>query len=395
VTARPKLRLQPKHGARIKAGSPWVYSNEVVMDRATKALPAGALVELVEDRGASIGSAYFNAHSLIAGRLLSRTPDAKIDADFFRDRIERARALRDKLYDRPFYRLIHAEADGCPGLAIDRYDDVLVAQSGTAGMDALSPLWLEALRAEFEPRAVLIKSDSPARAHEGLNAAVRLAHGALSRPTFVDEGGLRHLVDPMHGQKTGWFYDQRANRAFLIALAERATLLDAFSYTGALGLGALKAGAKAALLLDSSQSALDLAAQTARSSGLASRVEFRRCDVLAELEELAPTNERFEIVSCDPPPFVRSKKDLESGARGYRKLARLSAGVVAQGGFLALSSCSHAIDAERFQSECAAGIARTGRGARLIRASGAAPDHPVHPMLPETAYLKSLVYQLD
>jgi 23S rRNA (cytosine1962-C5)-methyltransferase len=199
----------------------------------------------------------------------------------------------------------------------------------------------------------------------------------------------------MAGQKTGWFYDQRDNRAFLVALAKGASLLDVYSYIGALALGALKAGAKSAVLLDSSQAAIDAAAKTAKTHGLAARCDLRRCDVFEELEELGPSDERFDIVACDPPPFVRSKKDLESGARGYRKLARLAAALVTPGGFLCLASCSHAIGLERFQQECAQGIVRAGRSARLIRTSGAAPDHPVHPMLPETAYLKSLVYQLD
>ena len=395
MTARPKLRLQPKHSARVKSGSPWVYSNEVLMDKALKALTPGSLVDVVDDKDGQFGSAYFNPHSLIAARILAPKAGAKIDAGFFRDRFERARALRDKLFAAPFYRLIHAEADFCPGLVVDRFDDVLVARSGTAGMDALAPLWLDALRAEFSPRAIVVKSNSPSRAHEGLKDDVRIAHGDLAPSAHVEEAGIRHRIDALTGQKTGWFYDQRDNRAFLIALAKGATLLDAFSYTGALALGALRAGAKSAVLLDSSQSALDAAAATARESDLTGRTEFRRCDVLVEFEELTPAGEIYDIVSCDPPPFVRSKKDLESGARGYRKLARLAAALVAPGGFLCLASCSHAIGAERFQKECAHGLARAGRTARLIRAAGAAPDHPVHPMLPETAYLKSLVYQID
>jgi len=395
VTAHAKLRLQPKHGARIKSGSPWVYSNEVLMDRASKALASGTLVDIVDDKDGQYGTAYFNPHSLIAARILSTRTGAKIDVGFFRERFERAAALRKKVIGAPFHRLIHAEADLCPGLVVDRFDDVFIAQSGTAGMDALAPLWLDALRAEFSPRAVLVKSNAPSRGHEGLKDDVRIAHGDLAQPVYVEEAGIRHRIDPLNGQKTGWFYDQRDNRAFLINLAKDATLLDAFSYTGALALGALKAGAKSAVLLDSSQSALDAATLTANEAVLADRAEFRRCDVLVELEELAPTGERYDIVSCDPPPFVRSKKDLESGARGYRKLARLAAPLVVPGGFLCLASCSHAIDAERFQAECARGLDRAGRTARLIRAAGAAPDHPVHPMLPETAYLKSLVYQLD
>jgi 23S rRNA (cytosine1962-C5)-methyltransferase len=364
------------------------------MDRATKALAPGTLVDVVDDRGVAIGTAYFNPHSLIAARLLAREADVRIDAEFFRERFERALALRRKLFEAPYYRLAHAEADQLPGLVVDRFDDVLVAQSGTAGMDALSTHWLEALQSELAPRAIVIKSNTPSRAHEGLKDDVRLAHGKAAT-AHVEEAGVRHAIDPMAGQKTGWFYDQRDNRAFLVALAKGASLLDVYSYIGALALGALKAGAKSAVLLDSSQAAIDAAAKTAKTHGLAARCDLRRCDVFEELEELGPSDERFDIVACDPPPFVRSKKDLESGARGYRKLARLAAALVTPGGFLCLASCSHAIGLERFQQECAQGIVRAGRSARLIRTSGAAPDHPVHPMLPETAYLKSLVYQLD
>jgi 23S rRNA (cytosine1962-C5)-methyltransferase len=395
VNARPKLRFLPKHGARVKTGVPWIYSNEVVMDRATKTLAPGTLVDVTDDRGASLATAYFNPHSLIAARVLSREPGAKIDTRFFRDRFERADSLRRKLIAAPYYRLVHAEADDCPGLVIDRFDDVFVAQSGTAGMDALSPIWIEALRAEFKPSAIVVKSNSPSRAHEGLKDDVRIALGDKEVTAHVEEAGVRHSVDPLHGQKTGWFFDQRDNRAFLVALAKGATILDAYSYVGALGLGALKAGAKSAVLLDSSQAAHDAAAKTVKANGFDKRSELRRCDVLEELEELGPSDERFDIVACDPPPFVRSKKDLESGARGYRKLARLAAALVNPEGFLCLSSCSHAIDADRFAQECAQGVYRAGRTGRVIRATGAACDHPVHPLLPETAYLKSIVYQLD
>jgi 23S rRNA (cytosine1962-C5)-methyltransferase len=393
VSARPRIRLQPKHDARLKSGVPWAYSNEIVMDKASKALKPGTLVDLVDAKEAPLGTAYFNPHSLIAARVLARENGTKIDADFFRDRFERAKVLREKLFAKPYYRLIHAEADSCPGLVVDRFDDVLVAQSGTAGMDALEAHWLDALKSEFKPRAIVVKSDAPARTHEGLKEDVRIAHGDLAGGVHVEEAGIGHAIDPINGQKTGWFFDQHDNRAFLISLSQGATVLDAFCYLGALGLGAAKAGAKSVVFMDSSQSALDAVAATAKANNL--DAEVRRCDVMEELEEIRPAGERFDIVSCDPPPFVRSKKDLESGARGYRKLARLAAPLVAPGGFLALASCSHAIDAARFQAECAQGIARAGRPARLIRSSGAAADHPVHPQLPETAYLKSLTFQLD
>ncbi len=395
MSPRPLLRVNPKQAGRLRAGVPWVYSNEVVMDRATRTLKPGTLVDVGGERDGRFGTATFNPHSLIAARILTPTPSAEIDTRFFADRFRAAAGLRDRLLPSPFYRLVHAEADGCPGLVIDRFADVFVVQSGTAGMDGLEPLWFEALEEVFSPRAIFIKNDAPARAHEGLADDVRCAHGDPGTLATVEEGGIVHRFAPIAAQKTGWYFDQRDNRAFLVHLAKGQRLLDAFSYTGALALAALKQGAASALMLDSSATALDQALTTARENGIERGIEARRCDAMLELEAMGQRGDRFDIVSCDPPPFVRARKDLEAGARGYRKLARLCTQLVSPGGFLCIASCSHAISAERFQEECAIGIHRTGRQTRIIRASGAGPDHPVHPMLPETAYLKSLVYQLD
>ena len=388
-----KLRLKPKQGARARAGAPWIYSNEVAMDQAAKALPPGSIVEVWGDDGINLGTGYFNPHSLIAARILRPRQSAPIDEAFFAERISSAHALRSKLFDRPYYRFIHGEADGLPGLIVDRFDDVFVVQSGTAGMDKLEPLCLPTLIERFKPRAVVVKSDAPSRAHEGLKDDVRIAHGNIDGGVFVEESGVRFELDPLGGQKTGWFFDQRDNREFLTRLSKGARILDAYSYIGAFALGALKHGASSALLVDSSQPALSRAAEAAKANGI-DGADFRRADVFEELERLA-TQQTFDVVSCDPPPFVRSKKDLETGAKAYRKLARLSAPLVAPGGILFLASCSHAISPERLQDECAIGINRAGRAARLIHASGAAPDHPVHPMLPESAYLKALTYVLD
>lgn len=392
---RPVIRVNPRQAARLKGGSPWVYSNEITMDRNAKLLSPGSLVNVIGEQGNHFGTAYFNPHSLIAARILSSRANETIGADFFAARFEAARALRDRLIGAPYYRLVHADADGCPGLVIDRFDDVYVAQSGTAGMDALEAEWLQAIISTFRPRAVFIKNDAPARSHEGLKEQVRCAHGDETATAIVEENGVRHEFSPLTGQKTGWYFDQRDNREFLVRLVKGRSLLDAFSYTGALALAASRNGARNVLMLDASQAALDQAVDTARLNGLDGSIEARRCDAMLELEEMGPAGELFDVVSCDPPPFVRARKDLESGARGYRKLARLCANLVAPGGLLCIASCSHAISAERFQQECAIGIARASRTGRIIRSSGAAPDHPIHPMLPETAYLKSLVYHLD
>src|SRR5579864_1440425 len=324
VMAHPVIRLKPREGRRVRAGAPWVFSNEIVMDAAAKALPAGAIVNVAGDDGRAFGTFNFNAKSLIAARLLDRESDIQIDAGFLSGRIKRALALREAIYDRPFYRLIHAEGDELPGLAIDRFGDVLVVQISTAGIEALSEPLIAALEHVLSPAAIVLRNDVPARALEGLDSYVRPAKGDVGR-VVVEENGVRHFADPAAGQKTGWYYDQRDNRSFAASLAKGRTVLDAYCYTGGFALAAAKAGAKETVGLDSSVPALALAEQSAAANRL--NAAFVKCDVFEELERLAAANERFDLVIADPPPFVRARKDLEVGAKAYRRLARAAAHV--------------------------------------------------------------------
>jgi 23S rRNA (cytosine1962-C5)-methyltransferase len=389
---RPVITVKPREGRKARAGAPWIFSNEVVMDTAAKALVPGTLVDVKGDDGQDFGSGYFNPKSLIAVRLLARACGVAVDAAFFTTQLTRALKLRQAIYDKPFYRLVHAEGDGLPGLTIDRFGDTLVLQITTAGMEALLTPLKMALESLLSPKTIILRNDAPARSLEGLETYVRAEKGEMGR-IAVEENGARYFADLGQGQKTGWYYDQRDNRAFIAGLAKGKSVLDAFSYTGGFGILAGKAGASEVMCLDSSAPALALAEESAA----ANRASIRaiKADVFEELERLIAQKEVFDIVVADPPPFVKSKKDLEPGAKAYRKLARLAAAVTAPGGMLLLASCSHNIPADRFASECAAGIMRSGRKASLIRSAGAGPDHPVHPMLPESAYLKALVYSLD
>ncbi len=366
----PTVHLKPKEGRRLRAGAPWAFSNEVVMSNALKALAPGALVNVMGDDGRSFGTGYFNAKSLIAVRLLDAAADAFIDAEFLTAQLRRALALREALYREPFYRLVHAEGDGLPGLTIDRFGDVVTVQITTAGMEAVLDSVLAALDAVIAPRAVILKNDAPARTLEGLDLYVRAAKGEASRVT-VQENGVRYFADPSGGQKTGWYYDQRDNRAFTASLAQGKTVLDAYTYSGGFAIAAAKTGARDVTGLDSSAPALALAEESAAANRVACR--FLKADVLEELERLAAAGETFDIVVADPPPFVKSRKDLEPGAKAYRKLARLAARVTAPGGFILLASCSHNMPAERFESECALGLLRAERRASLIRSAGARP----------------------
>lgn len=393
--SRPTLRLLPGHDRRLRAGHPWVFSNELAWSAPMRRLPPGGVVRIEAASGRSGGAFMFNPRSLIAARRLSADPEDVIDRAFLGARLARAAALRARLFAAPFHRLCHAEGDGLPGLVVDRYGDVLVVSHNTAGMARLEAEILAALEGLFAPAAVVARDDSPARALEGLPERVAVLAGALPERVVVEEGGVAFPVDPLGGQKTGWFYDQRFNRDAVAALAAGARVLDAYCHTGAFGLRCAAGGAAHVTLADRSEPALSLAAETARASGLAGCVAIERAEAFGLLERLAGEGARFDLVVCDPPAFAKSRKDHGPALKGYEKLARLAASVVAPGGFLFLASCSHHVAPAEFATSVARGLARAGREGRVLREAGAGPDHPVHPHLPESAYLKSALLQVD
>jgi 23S rRNA (cytosine1962-C5)-methyltransferase len=392
----PSVLLRAGEDRRVRAGHPWAYSNEILMDAETKALPPGSLAILRAPGGEALGLAMFNPHSLIAARLLTANPEAEVNALFLGRRLAQAMALRDRLIGVPFYRLIHAEADGLPGLIVDRFGDALVVQANSAGMERLTPVLLEALEAELGPRTIVLKNDSPVRELEGLKREVTVAKGEAREATELSENGATFVADLSVGQKTGWFYDQRDNRRFMAGLAKDASVLDVYSYSGGFGVLAAKQAAKSVLCVDRSAAALDAARQAAKLNGVEGRVSFDKSEAFEALEGLLGSSARkFDIVICDPPAFVKSRKDLKSGAQGYRKMVRLAAPLVARGGFLFAASCSHLVDPPLFAEQVRRGLRDAERGGRVLLSSGAALDHPVHPSLPETAYLKALTLQLD
>jgi 23S rRNA (cytosine1962-C5)-methyltransferase len=390
--SRKSIILPKSPKGRSRSGSPWIFSNEIRMDEAAKSITPGAVVNVRGEDGRAFGTGYFNSKSLIAVRLWSDDCDVAIDRDFFTVRLKRALALRTALYAKPFYRLLHAEGDGLPGLVIDRFDDTLTVQIGTAGMERQIDTLIQSLDIVLKPKTIILRNDAPSRALEGLELYVKTLKGEGHR-VAVEENGARYFADLAEGQKTGWYYDQRDNRAFIAGLAKGKTVLDAYSYTGGFGILAAKAGAKEVVCLDSSAPALAIAEESARANGV--KIQAVKADVFEELERLKAAGETFDIVLADPPPFVKSRKDLEPGAKAYRKLARLAADVTAPGGMMMIASCSHNIPPERFAQEGAQGLLRAGRRGAMIRQAGAGPDHPVHPLLPESAYLKAIVYALD
>lgn len=391
----PVVKILAGRHKRVRAGHPWVFSNEIDMTAAAKALPPGAPVTLIDASGASVGTAFFNPQPLISGRMLSREANTAIDTDWIAARLQQAQALRDRLFDRPYYRLVHAEADGLPGLIVDRYGDVCVVQLNTAGMDRLIDGIVTALRRTVAPAGIVIQREGGARRLEGLDDQPIEIIGEVPSPAPVIENGVAFMADLAGGQKTGWFFDHRENRARAAALAPARTVLDMCCYLGGFGLQAAVAGASDVLCVDRSQPALDLAAQAAAIAGVADRCTFEKAEAFPAMEKLTRAGRRFGVVVVDPPAFVKSKKDLKPGTRGYRKLARLAAALVEPQGILCIASCSHHVDMPLFAEQVRRGMEDANRTGRILHADGAGPDHPVHPSLPETAYLKCLFLQID
>ena len=394
---RPTVRLQPRHDARLRHGHPWAFSNEIMMDAEAKAIPPGTPVTLTTAGGERLGAGFFNPHTLIAARVLTADmPMRRSTAPFYAGRIQAAASgLRERLYPEPYYRLVHAEADGLPAVVIDRMGDVLVVQLNAAGPDLARDDIVAALVETLNPRAVILKNDSPARALEGLPLETRLAHGALAGPVELVENGARFRTDPLEGQKTGWFYDQRDSRAFVARFAADAKVLDAYCYGGGFGIEAAMAGAKSVTLLDRSAGALEAAGRSAALNGVGDRCTVRQQEVFEALEAMATAGEKYDVVIIDPPAFAKSRKDIPTAVKGYRKLVRQAATLVPPGGILFAASCSHNVGVPEFSDAVARGLDDAGRTGRVLRTAGAGPDHPVHPMLPESAYLKSLTLALD
>lgn len=399
--ARPAVRLRPNAQVQaIRHGFPWVYADELVLDRRTRALQPGALAVLEDAERRPLGLVTVNPASKIAARMLDRDPGATIDMRWVRARIARAQALRAPLYPAPYYRLVHAEGDGLPGLVIDRFGAAAVVQPNAAWTEAHLPAIVAALVAETGVATVVKNATGRARALEGLDTGpdtgATVVHGpAPAGPVPVPMNGATYLADLTGGQKTGLYYDQRDNQAFAARLARGGRVLDVFAHVGGFGLAALAGGAASALAVDASAPALALAEAGARASGLADRFATRRGDAFETLAALAAEGARFDLVVCDPPAFAPAKTALEAGLRAYERVARLAAPLVAPGGWLMLCSCSHAADLAAFRTACTRGIGRAGRAGQLAYTGFAGPDHPQLPQLAETGYLKALAFRLD
>jgi 23S rRNA (cytosine1962-C5)-methyltransferase len=369
------------------------------MDRRTKALAPGAIALLEDASRAPLALVAVNPASRIAARVLDLDTDAVIDRAWLAARLRRALALREALFDAPYYRLIHAEGDAMPGVVIDRFGDTCVIQPNAAWADVMLDD-LAAACAEVTGAANVLKNAAGrARSLEGLDDVSSVLIGAApDGPVPVPMNGATYMADLTGGQKTGIFYDQRPNHAFAARLSKGARVLDVFSHVGGYSLAALANGATSALAVDGSEPALTLATTGAAAMDVEAQFQTRRGDAFDVLESLGAEDETFDVVICDPPAFAPSKKALEAGLRAYERTARLAAPLVREGGYLVLCSCSHAADMEAFRRACLRGIGRglhgSGRASQLIHTGGAGADHPLHPHLAETGYLKALFFRL-
>ncbi len=394
---RPRIRLKPKANARgLRHGFPWVYANDIVTDRRTRKIEAGALAVLEDDKRAPIALVAVNPASKIMCRVLDRDIGTQLTADWFETRLRHALEMRENLFDAPYYRLIHAEADGFPGVIIDRFGDACVIQPNAAWAEAHLDALTDALVKVTGVSTVLKNASGRTRGLEGLDdLSLALRGTAPEAPLPVPMNGATYMADLTGGQKTGLFYDQRPNHAFAAKLVHPgARVLDVFSHVGGFGLAMLAGGAAHAVSVDGSAAALELAAKGAEVSGFADRFQTRQGDAFDALAKLGEAGAEFDVVICDPPAFAPSKQALDAGLRAYERIARLAAPLVKPGGYLGLCSCSHAADLGRFRDASSRGIGRAGRRAQLIHTGFAGPDHPQLPQLAESGYLKAVFYRL-
>jgi len=391
---RPQVHLRPGSGRALARGRPWIYTKELRWDEATSALPAGCLVDVVDARGRGVASASFHPTAPISLRCWGAA-GLQVDSALLSTRLEAALQLRRRLYQQEFYRLVHAEGDGMPGVVMDRYGPVLALRLQTAGAEHLLEPLLAAVHLVLAPRSLLLHRQGQARRLEQAEAPLEQRGEPLQGPLEISENQARYLVDLRRGQKTGWYYDQQPQRSFLRRLTAGCRVLDAFCYSGGFAIQALLGGASEVLALDRSAPALELARAAAGLNGCEARLKTLRADAFEALPAMAASGERFDLLVLDPPPLARLRRHRAGALQAHRRLAEDAGRLLEPGGILLQSSCSHAIDEVMLLRAISQGLATAGRQGRVILRGGAGPDHPSHSQLPQTAYLTALALALD
>ena len=389
------LRLKKNEDRRLRAGHVWVFSNEVdIIATPLTSFEAGQPVRIEDAGGKPIGTGYVNPRTLICARLVSRDPAMVLDQSLLVHRLNIALSLRVRLFAQPYYRLVFGDADGLPGLVVDRYGDVAVVQITTAGMERLKAEIVAALEKVIRPRAILLRNDSASREIEGLPIYVETALGDVPDKVLLEENGVRFEAPLIEGQKTGWFYDHRMNRARLRHYVKDKRVLDMFCYLGAWGLQAADAGARQVECVDTSAKAVEWTRANAELNGVADRVSVIEADAFDALKDLRARREHFDVVILDPPAFIKRRKDIKEGARAYQRLTQMAMQVLAKDGILVSASCSFHLKRAELQEILLQTSRHVDRYIQIIEQGHQGPDHPVHPAIPETSYLKAIFARL-
>lgn len=391
----PSLRLKANAERRLRAGHLWVYSNEIdVAATPLTAFQAGEQAVLEVAGGKPIGIVALSPHNLICARLISRDTKHVLDKSLLVHRLKVALSLRERLFDKPFYRLVYGDSDLLPGLVVDRFGDVIVAQLASATMERHKDDVLAALLQVLKPAAVLWKNDSSAREAEGLPRYVESAYGDVPEWAALEENGVKFEAPIVEGQKTGWFYDHRMNRARLAPYVQGKRVLDLFSYIGGWGVQAAVFGASEVMCVDASGFALDGVERNAALNGVAEKMACVEGDVFEALKELKAADERFDVIVADPPAFIKRKKDVKNGEAAYRRLNEQAMRLLNKDGILVSASCSMHLVEENLQEILLSSARHLDRHIQLIERGAQGPDHPVHLAIPETRYIKSLTCRI-
>jgi 23S rRNA (cytosine1962-C5)-methyltransferase len=390
--AYPALYLKRGEDARLRGGHLWVFSNEVDVARSPLTdFEPGSPCVIVDSQNKPVGIGYVNPNSLICARLVHRGVAHALDRSLIVHKLKVALALRKRLYVEPYYRLVFGESDGLPGLTLDRYGEVIVGQITTAGMERMKDDVTDAVLKVIKPAALVWKNDAGVRALEQLPEYADLGHGELTQPVLAIEVGLEFEIDPIGGQKTGWFYDQRANRDLLAPYVHGTRVLDMFSYLGGWGLRAGVGGAKEVVCVDASAAAVDAIGRNAHRNRLGERVTAVRADAFDYLKAQREARERYDVVILDPPAFVKRKKDFTEGRLAYRRINEMAMQILAKDGILITCSCSYHMSRATLLEAVQQGARHLDRSVQVLAQLQQAPDHPVHPAIPETDYLKGFI----
>ena len=390
----PRLRLLKNEDKRLRSGHLWIYSNEVDLTATPiKNLAPGAHVVVENSVGKCMGTAYVNPQSLICARLLTRD-EQMFDRSMLIHRFNVALGLRDAMFSEPYYRLVYGESDLLPGLVVDRFGDHLSVQLNTAGMEAMREDVIAALTKVLKPESILFRNDASVRALEGLESEVSVGFGTPPKEVYLVENGVKFFAPMMDGQKTGWFYDQRPNRAWLKDIVKGKRVLDVFSYVGSFGVQAAVFGAKEVWCVDASELALDRAQHNADLNEVGDKLTTVQGDAFEALKQLKEADERFDVIIVDPPAFIKKKKDQNEGIKAYRRINELAMRLLAKDGFLLSGSCSMHMPREELLEVVRASARHLDRHAQILAEGMQGADHPVHPAIPETRYLKAVLSRI-